>query len=128
AHVLFDVTGYYVPGSGGLRFFALNPGRGLDGRPGINLGLPGPFNANVGRTLHVDGHLGVPPGAAAITGNLTVTGQTKAGFAAITPDPNNNPTTSTINFPLADNRANGVTVPPNGSGEMSLVYKASVGT
>ena len=67
-------------------------------------------------------------GAKAITGNLTVTGQTRAGYASITPDPDNAPATSTINFPLGDTRANGVTVPLNGSGDMSLVYKAGSGT
>jgi hypothetical protein len=126
--VIFDVTGYYVPGTGGLRFFPLNPGRRLDGRPGINLGLAGAFQANISRALDVDGHLGVPAGAEAITGNLTVTGQTQRGFAAMTPDPDNNPSTSAINFPVGDNRANGVTVPLNGSGFTSLVYKASSGT
>ncbi|TMG24823.1 MAG: hypothetical protein E6H96_05685 [Chloroflexi bacterium] len=128
AHVIFDVTGYYVPGTGGLSFFPLNPGRRLDGRPSVNLGLPGPFAASVARTLDVDGHVGVPVGAKAITGNLTVTGQTRAGYASITPDPDNAPATSTINFPLGDTRANGVTVPLNGSGDMSLVYKAGSGT
>ena len=120
--LVFDVTGYYVPGTSGLRFFPLNPGRRLDGR--INLGLAGVFHASVSRALDVDGHLGVPVGAAAITGNLTVTGQTNQGYASMTPDPNNNPATSTINFPVGDNRANGVTVPLNGMGNTSLVYKA----
>jgi hypothetical protein len=129
ADLVFDVTGYYAPGVGGLRFFPLNPGRRLDGRPGVNLGLPGVFHASISRALDVDGHLGVPFGAAAITGNLTVTGQTNQGYASMTPDPDNNPATSTINFPVGDNRANGVTVPLNGSGITSLVYKAvSTGT
>jgi hypothetical protein len=131
ANVLFDVTGYYEPGTGGLRFFPLNPGRRLDGRPGANVGLPGVFHANLSRALEVDGHLGVPAGAAAITGNLTVTSQTKLGYASITPDPNNNPATSTINFPVGDNRANGVTMPLSTvtPGNTSLVYRAvSTGT
>ena len=38
------------------------------------------------------------------------------------------PTTSTINFPVGDNRANGVTVPLNSSGNTSLVYKSSIAT
>ena len=32
-----------------------------------------------------------------------------------------------MNFPLGDIRANGVTVPLNGSGNMFLVYKAAAG-
>jgi hypothetical protein len=128
ANVIFDVTGYYVPGTSGLHFFPLDAGRALDGRPTYNVGLPGPFNANLSRALGVDGHLGVPIGAAAITGNLTVTGETNAGYASMTPDPDNNPATSTINFPVADTRANGMAVPLNGSGFTSLVYKAASGT
>lgn len=126
-HVIFDVTGYYVPGTGGLRFFALNPGRILDGRS--NLGLGGTFSGSSARTLAVAGHLGVPVGAAAITGNLTVTGQTAAGYAAMTPVPTSTPSTSTINFPKGDNRANGVAIPlsTGGSpGNTSLVYKPGV--
>ena len=46
----------------------------------------------------------------------------------MTPDPDNNPATSTINFPVGDNRANGVTVPLNGAGNTSLVYRAVSGT
>jgi hypothetical protein len=132
AHVIFDVTGYYEPGTGGLRFFPLNPGRVLDSR--INLGLSGAFAANLSESLNVDGHLGVPVGADAITGNLTVTQQTKKGFAAMTPELENNPSTSTLNFPVGDNRANGVTIPLNGSGlggaigNTALVYKAASGT
>ena len=69
-----------------------------------------------------------PPGATAVTGNLTVTGQTKGRLRrrsrrTTTADP----TTSTINFPLGDTRANGVTVPLNGSGNMSLIYRAAAG-
>ena len=67
-----------------------------------------------------------PAGAQAVTGNLPVVGQSGAGFASITPTPNAAPTTSTINFPLSDTRANGVTVPLS-AGTMSMVYKSSAG-
>jgi hypothetical protein len=127
-NLIFDVTGYYVQGVSGLRFFPVDPVRALDGRPAYNIGLPGPFSANLSRTLGVNGHLDVPIGAAAVSGNLTVTGQTNPGYAAMTPDPDNNPTTSTLNFPVGDTRANGVTVPLNGTGNTSLVYKAASGT
>ena len=43
-----------------------------------------------------------------------------------TPPPTN-PTTSTINFPLGDTRANGVTVKLSGTGTLSAVYKAPPG-
>jgi hypothetical protein len=125
--LLLDVTGYYLPLGDGLVFHALNPGRIMDTRTTLLTGLTGRFNANQTRNLDTDGHWGVPAGAKAVTGNLTVTGQTNAGFVSITPGPVPSPTTSTINFPLGDTRANGVTVPLNGTGNMSLIYKAPAG-
>ena len=125
--LILDVTGYYLPVGDGLEFHALNPGRIMDTRTSVLSGLTGLFSHNVTRKLDTDGHWGVPPGAKAVTGNLTVTAQTNAGYVSVTPDPVLNPTTSTINFPLGDTRANGVTVPLNVAGNMSLIYKASAG-
>jgi hypothetical protein len=53
---------------------------------------------------------GVPASAIAVTGNLTVTQQTSGGFLYVGPVAQNNPTSSTLNFPLGDDRANAVTV------------------
>ena len=44
------------------------------------------------------------------TGNLTVTGQTTAGFLYIGPVAMVKPGSSTLNFPISDSRANGVNV------------------
>src|SRR6185436_19392258 len=102
----------------GLQFFPLTPGRILDSRPGVPLsGLTGTFKASTPRQLPVSGHWGVPATATAITGNLTVVGQTAAGYVSATLTSNPNPTTSILNFPLGDVRANGVTVPLNASGK-----------
>ena len=66
----------------------------------------------------------MPGGATAVTGNLTVTGQTSLGFVYIGPDPLNNPTSSTINFPQGDDRANAVTVALSARGSLSVTYAA----
>jgi hypothetical protein len=89
-------------------------------------GLSGAFNANTARTLPTTGHWGVPAGATAITGNLTVVNQTAAGYVAATPVATNSPGSSTLNFPLGDIRANGVTVPLS-AGSQAFVYKAGTG-
>ena len=52
------------------------PVRVLDTRPGIGKGLAGAFQANVPATLSIAGTNGIPANAVAITGNLTVVGQT----------------------------------------------------
>jgi hypothetical protein len=122
--LLLDVSGYYVQDLNGLRFFPLNPGRRVDSRTGSPVGV---FHGNVPQTVAIEGHEGVPLGAAAITGNLTITGQSAGGYVSITPDPTVTPPTSTINFPVRDTRANGVTVPTNGAGAMSFVYRAKSG-
>ena len=59
-----------------------------------------------------------------MTGNLTVTQQTSMGFLFIGPVAMNNPTSSTLNFPLGDDRANAVTV-ALGGGNLSPTYAAS---
>jgi len=108
AHVIFDVTGYFTPDTSGASYFPLDPTRLLDTRNGT--GLAGPFSSHAARTFQVTGIGGVPTTATAVTGNLTVTGQTGAGYLYVGPVATNDPTSSTLNFPLGDDRANGVTV------------------
>ncbi|HEY7827883.1 MAG TPA: hypothetical protein VIB99_06595 [Candidatus Limnocylindrales bacterium] len=131
--LVIDVTGYYTnTGAGALLFYPLNPGRRVDtrlalGSDDLGNGLHG-LQSTTPRSTTVAGHFAVPNTAIAITGNLTVTGQTAAGRVALTDVSNAAPTTSTINFPLGDTRANGVTVPlGSGTGELWFVYQASPG-
>jgi hypothetical protein len=127
-HVILDVTGYYREAPTGLLFYPLTPGRVMDTRVGVVLsGLSGLFNANGPRRLDVAGHWGAPASAEAVTGNLTVVGQSGAGYVSATLNSVVNPTTSVINFPLGDIRANGVTLPLNAGGRSWFVYKASPG-
>ena len=126
-HAILDVTGYFLPDTSGLRFYPLNPSRLLDTRPGVPLSaLSGVFSTGVARTFQVNGHWGVPADAEAFTANLTVVGQTSSGFLAVTPVATNNPSTSTLNFPLGDIRANGL-VSPIAAGNAAIVYKTSAG-
>jgi hypothetical protein len=126
--LILDVTGYYTADTSGASFVALAPGRRLDTRvPAPPEGLTGAFAANVARTLVIEPYQGVPANATAITGNLTVVGQTKGGFVAMTPLATNNPPTSTLNFDIGDIRANGVTGPLSGAGSVGLTYRTSGG-
>jgi PKD repeat protein len=126
-HVLLDVTGYFRVSTGGSTYHAVAPVRVLDSRSGK--GLSGTFKPSVPRQLTVGGTPGIPANAVAITANLTVTDQTRRGFLSITPIANANPNTSSLNFPLGDIRANGVTVPLTGSpGTLWIVYKNGLTT
>ena len=127
-HLVLDVTGYYLNNPDGARFVAITPGRRMDTRqPAPQEGLTGPFSAGNARTLVIEPYQGVPLNATAITGNLTVVGQSRAGYVSMTPLADDTPDTSTLNFPLGDIRANGVTGQLSGAGSVGLVYKASGG-
>ena len=122
AHVIFDVTGYFVPGASGAKYVPLTPARILDTRS--NTGLSGPSSSHVARTFAVTGTYVVPANATAVTGNLTVTAQTSPGYLYLGPVAANNPTSSTLNFPLKDDRANAVAVALGGGGTLSVTYAA----
>jgi hypothetical protein len=126
AHVVFDVTGYFTPDASGSTYHPLTPSRILDSRDGTG-GLSGTFTSYVARTFQVTGSGGVPAGAVAVTGNLTVTQQSADGYLFIGPVAQNNPTSSTLNFPVGDNRANAVTVAlgtGGALGKLSITYVA----
>jgi hypothetical protein len=123
-NLVLDISGYFTA-SGGAQYNTLDPVRIMDSRSGT--GLSGPFTANNARTLQVTGLGGVPAGAVAITANLTVTNQTFGGFAAVGPSIDASTNFSNLNFPMRDNRANGVTVPLAPDGTLALIYVAPAG-
>ena len=122
AHVLFDVTGYFTPDTSGATYHALTPARILDTRYGT--GLSGVFSSHAVRTFGVTGHGGVTTNATAVTGNLTVTSQSSPGYLYVGPNATNDPTSSTLNFPVSDDRANGVTVALGTGGTLSVTFVA----
>jgi uncharacterized membrane protein YoaK (UPF0700 family) len=123
AQVIFDVTGFFTLDMTGATYHALTPSRILDSRD--HTGGLGTFSSHVAQTFTVTGHGGVPANATAVTGNVTVTGQTSGGFLSIGPVAQNNPTSSTLNFPVGDDRANAVTVALGTGGTLSVTYAAS---
>ena len=123
-HFVFDVTGYFVAGSASAGFHALTTYRALDTR--LTSGtLTGAFVAGTPRQFSVGSS--VPSDAVAVTGNLTVTGQTAKGWFALGPTVTSNPGFSTINFPVGDNRANNVTVQLGAGGTLQADYGATAG-
>ncbi|MGH2512042.1 MAG: hypothetical protein ACRDGQ_05095 [Candidatus Limnocylindrales bacterium] len=132
ADLILDVTGYYSPDPGGLRFHPLNPGRYIDTRQ--PLGPQGYLNGLSGaqdgtpRSVQVNGHYGVALDARALTGNLTITDQTSAGYVTVSDVSQARPTTSTLNFGLGESRANGLNVPVDDLGRLWFVDRAGGGT
>ena len=81
-HLIVDITGYFLPGDEDATYAPITPVRALDSRFGI--GLAGTFADGVPRQLNITGLAAIPADATAITGNLTVVGQTRAGYISIT--------------------------------------------
>ncbi len=130
ADVVFDLTGYFLNDLSGATYVALTPNRLVDSR--TPLGLPHALAANLAQTFDVGNQAStieanVPMDAIAVTGNLTVAGQTAAGYFSLTTVADNTPGTSTLNFPLGDIRANGVTVPLGDLETLSITYSAKAG-
>jgi hypothetical protein len=133
-HVLFDVTGYFEPGTEGAMYVPLTPNRILDTRASPTNGIRGWLATMSGYAFMVtnrklgDSLRNVPPEAIAVTGILTVTQETSSGFLSLTPykQPNKvQPPVSTLNFGR-DDRATGVTAPivTGGSldGQLGIMY------
>jgi hypothetical protein len=121
AHVILDVTGFYWMGSEAATYMPVAPVRLLDTRDGN--GLADPFATGSSRSFEVAGRADIPADAVAVTGNVTVTGQTSAGYVSLRPvSTAEAPTTSTLNFPLGDTRANGVVVRLAPDGSLSAVF------
>ena len=123
AHVIFDVTGYFTADTTGAMYVPLSPARILDTRKGI--GLSSKFYSSTARTFRVTGAGGVSATATAATGNLTITQQSAGGYLFMGPIATNSPTSSTLNFPVGDDRANAVTVALGSGGSLSITYIAS---
>ena len=127
-HLILDVTGYYRASAAraGLPRARAGPDPGHPRRT-VLTGLNGMFTAGTPRTLTPTA-TGASRGAKAVTGNLTVTGQTGGGYVSITPTPQAAPTTSSINFPARRHpRQRGHGAAPHGRQRQSLVYKSASG-
>jgi hypothetical protein len=131
-NVIIDVTGYFLPGTGGAGYVAFGPTRILDTRPAPDhydpIGLAGSLTSGKHRLIQVAGVQGLPAtGIVAVTGNLTVIAPSVKGWVSLGPDPTDSPGSSTINFARGDIRANNVVVPVNADGTLSAFYSASGG-
>jgi outer membrane protein assembly factor BamB len=109
----------------GASYFTVPLVRVLDSRPGIGHIGASLFHSRTKQNFAVATVAsGVPANAIAVTGNVTITGQTQAGYVTVAPALTSGvqPPTSTINFPLADTRANGLTVPLGPGGSLDAMY------
>ena len=123
ADLTFDVTGFYRPGTAGLRFYPIDPRRIFDTRGGDSPSL----RAGVSRSIGVVKASTIPGSAIAVATNVTIVGQTAAGFVAVTTQSTTSPKTSTINVPLGDIRANNALNALDGAGRLRAIWIAVAG-
>ena len=125
--LVFDVTGYFTADTSGAKFVPLQtPTYLLDTRTGS--GPTGKLTANTPRTIAVRGFAGVPAGATAITGIVSVYNQSANWAIFLGPDPIVAPLVSNLNFIKTDNCANGFAVALNTTdGSLSVTYLGPAG-
>ena len=117
------VTPAIVPGS---TYHPIAPARLLDTR--AKTGLSGKFVAGAPRPFQITSDAGaVPTGATAVTGNLTVVGESNGWAVYLGPNSEAHPATSTLNFSKGDVTANGVTVALSSTGSLSATYLSTSG-
>jgi spore germination protein YaaH len=126
ANLIFDVSGYMVPGTSGATFVPVGPVRLLDTRVGN--GLSGSLAPGVPHSFGVAGRGGVPAGAVAVTGNLVAVAPSSSGYLFLGPRATATPTSSTLNVLKGDVRAASVTLKLDGNGRLGIVWKGAAGS
>jgi peptidoglycan hydrolase-like amidase len=124
-HLVFDVTGYYTADLTGAKYVPIAPTRLLDTRSG--LGLAGKLVANTPAKFQVSGRECVPPGATAVSANVTAVNESSSWAVFVGPDQMPSPTTSTINFRKGQVQGNGLTVALSATGTLSATYMSTAG-
>jgi hypothetical protein len=106
-------------------FKGIEPVRLLDTRTGA--GLSGRFLAGSPRNFQVAGRAGIPAGATAITGNLTVVNPSNGWAVYLGPNQTANPTSSTVNFKVGQTIPNGLTVALSSNGSLWATFMSTLG-
>lgn len=123
AHLIADVTGYYVTGTPAIpgSFRSLGPSRILDTRN------TAPVGSDAAVSFQVAGANGIPASAASVVFNLTVTEARSFGFITAYASGAGRPNASNLNFAANQTVPNLVTVPVGADGKVTL-FNRSGGT
>ena len=119
------IAAKYETGAKGTTYHPMTPARLLDTRYGNGLSVK--LSANTPATFQVTGRAGIPSGATAVTGNVTVVNPTFSWAIYLGPDPMPFPSTSTLNFLKGEAKANGLTAALAADGSLSATYMSVAG-
>jgi hypothetical protein len=129
ADIILDITGYFTDEMPGATYHPMSeptrvmPATAIRSQSKITEYITWPKGVTPA----------IPEQATAVTGNVTIarTGHTLAGYVTVAPGHSlaegTPPSSSTINFPALDIRANGVTVGLSEDGALDFVYWAGAG-
>jgi hypothetical protein len=123
--LVFDVSGYYLPGATGAKYVPITPAPILDSRNGT--GHAGKFAAKTAHSFQATNVGGIPLNAKAMAGVVSVKNQTSTWALYVGSTDINNPGTSSLNFVKGDNCSNGLTVGFSNTGTMSATYMGPPG-
>jgi hypothetical protein len=127
AQLAFDLDGYYAPDVSGATYHAAGPVRVFDSR--LGLGGATPLAAGVPEPFQLAGASGIPVGATAVTGTLTIAGASGPGRVAVVPAlttgsaPVAAPTTVTLAPTTIAAQSTGVTATLGSDGKFWIVYE-----
>jgi D-glucuronyl C5-epimerase C-terminus len=119
AQVAFDLTGYFTPDMTGSTFHRLGPLRLIDSGSGV--GGARRIASEIPESIKIAGLYGIPDGATAVAGTLSVEDPTAAGSLSLTPSPSAVPTgaataaPSSLYFGAAED-ADATVIAPLGAG------------
>jgi Leucine-rich repeat (LRR) protein len=108
-------------------YYTVEPCRAYDSRE-ASLGGPAPLAAGTETNVMLAGTCGIPPGASAVSLNVTTTQQTWMGHLRLYPRGAVRPNASTLNYVAMQNRANNAIVPLGPSGELTVYVGQAEGT
>jgi hypothetical protein len=119
----FDLAGYYAPDATGATYHAAGPVRIFDSRGAI--GGAAPLASEVPQPFQLAGAFGIPIGATAVTGTMTIADPSSPGRVALTPEctPAASLATSTLSFAATEPESTGVTATLGSDGRFWAVYE-----
>jgi hypothetical protein len=123
--LVFDVTGYFTPDTGGATYHAVTPTRLVDSR--LGQGLSTKLVANTSRSFQVTGGV-IPSSATAVTGNITVTNPSFGWAFYLGPVKADTPSTSNLNFLTGETSSNNVSVALATGGKLWVTYMSIAGS
>ena len=100
----------------GLDFYTVAPCRVVDTRQ-----TPDPLRSGTTRTFPVVGVCGIPPGARAVSLNITAVGGATGGYIVLFPADQSLPSTSTVNFQAGQTRANNAVLGLSSTGDLAAL-------